>query len=224
MVSQTAVPLGPSSRQRLLDAAAHEFAARGFDGAKVDRIAARARINKAMVYYHFRSKADLYRAILTELFRSMTAAVSGSRDAAASPEDQVRVYIRTIAARMAARPHYPAIWLREMAEGGRHVDASIVTELGQVLGVLDGILKAGRHQRVFRDANALVTQMGIVGPLLLFAASAPARERFRKVVPGVSPVVPPHAMVAHIETATLAALTAASPRSGRGSARRSPRQ
>ena len=41
------------SRQRLLTAAAAEFAARGFAGASVDRIARAARVNKAMIYYHF---------------------------------------------------------------------------------------------------------------------------------------------------------------------------
>ncbi|HXW08421.1 MAG TPA: TetR family transcriptional regulator, partial [Vicinamibacterales bacterium] len=42
-----------SSRHRLLDAAAAEFAAHGFAGASVDRIAAAAGLNKAMIYYHF---------------------------------------------------------------------------------------------------------------------------------------------------------------------------
>ena len=54
----------PSSRDRLLTAAAAEFAMRGFEGAKVDRIAKHARVNKAMLYYHFTSKAALYREIL----------------------------------------------------------------------------------------------------------------------------------------------------------------
>jgi len=39
-----------SSRQRLLAAAAAEFAARGFAGASVERIARAARVNKAMLY------------------------------------------------------------------------------------------------------------------------------------------------------------------------------
>ena len=61
-------PAGISTKQRILHTALEEFAARGFDGAKVDRIAARARVNKAMLYYHFGSKAALYLAILREQF------------------------------------------------------------------------------------------------------------------------------------------------------------
>ena len=69
-----------SSKQRLLAAAAAEFAARGFAGANVDRIAKAARLNKAMIYYHFRSKAALYREILRDMFAAVAAAVAGVED------------------------------------------------------------------------------------------------------------------------------------------------
>ncbi len=48
------------SRERILRAALSEFAEVGFEGARVDRIAERAGINKAMLYYHFGAKDELY--------------------------------------------------------------------------------------------------------------------------------------------------------------------
>ena len=74
------------SRGRLLAAAAQEFAARGYEGAKVDRIAARARLNKAMLYYHFHNKAALYREILRDVFGAAAAAVEAVREAGGAPE------------------------------------------------------------------------------------------------------------------------------------------
>jgi TetR/AcrR family transcriptional regulator len=195
-----------SSRNRLLAAAAAEFAARGFDGAKVDRIAARARVNKAMLYYHFKNKAALYRAILTDLFGTLAASVRECRAAGGAPDVQIRRFIHTVAAETAARPHFPAIWLREMAEGGRHLDASIVRELASILGVLRTILEDGRRQGQFGYAHPLVTQMGIVAPLLLFAASAPVRERFRDLVTTPAGKVSREAVIAHVERSTLAML------------------
>ena len=56
------------SPDAILAAAALEFAARGFAGARVDRIARRARVNKAMLYYHFTSKERLYRTLLRRMF------------------------------------------------------------------------------------------------------------------------------------------------------------
>ena len=66
------------SPDRILAAAALEFAERGFGSARVDRIARRARVNKAMIYYHFGSKAALYRDILRDMFEAVGAAVSAA--------------------------------------------------------------------------------------------------------------------------------------------------
>lgn len=71
-VKGTAEPTPPArvtrdpegTRRRILDAALDEFAAKGLDGARVDAIAARAGVNKRMLYYYFGSKDDLYRAVL----------------------------------------------------------------------------------------------------------------------------------------------------------------
>src|ERR1700740_3014501 len=49
-----------ATRQRLLDAAAEEFAARGIAGARVDRIAQAAAANKAQIYHYFGSKDDRF--------------------------------------------------------------------------------------------------------------------------------------------------------------------
>jgi len=195
-----------SSRDRLLEAAAAEFAARGFDGAKVERITRRARINKAMLYYHFANKAALYRAIVGDLFATLAAKVAAVRDSGATPDARLKAFIAVIADEMAARPHFPAIWLREMAEGGRHVDASIVRAIAAIVGALGGILQEGQAAGVFRPAHPLVTQMSIVAPLLLFSASQPVRERFRGAAPRGIATVSRETVIAHVEAAALAVL------------------
>jgi TetR/AcrR family transcriptional regulator len=55
-------------KEKILEAALTEFAERGFDGARVDRIASEAGVNKALIYYHFKSKEELYVATLNDLF------------------------------------------------------------------------------------------------------------------------------------------------------------
>jgi AcrR family transcriptional regulator len=52
------------SRERILAAAFHEFAAKGFAGARVDTIAGRAGINKRMLYHYFGDKEELFREVL----------------------------------------------------------------------------------------------------------------------------------------------------------------
>lgn len=57
---------GERSRQRLLDAATTEFAAYGIAGARVDRVAAAAQVNKAQMYGWFRSKDGLFDAVFSQ--------------------------------------------------------------------------------------------------------------------------------------------------------------
>lgn len=52
------------SRQRILDAAQAEFAAKGFAGARVEAISRRAGLNKQLISHHFGGKLGLYRAVM----------------------------------------------------------------------------------------------------------------------------------------------------------------
>ena len=214
-------PRGSAGKTRaaIVEAARAEFAARGFDGATVDRIAAHAGVNKAMLYYHFDSKAALYREILRDLFGAVGGSVAAVRQAGGPPADQVRRFIEAVAREALARPHFPAIWLREVAEGGRHLDASIVSEMRRVVDTLAAILADGHASGAFVDAHPLITQVTIVAPLLFFVASAALRERVSHLVPATFQAAGLDAMVTHVQRVTLAMLTpppAARPASPKG--------
>lgn len=56
------------TKARILAAATTEFARNGLGGARVDRIAARARSNERMLYYYFDSKDKLFVAVLEEAY------------------------------------------------------------------------------------------------------------------------------------------------------------
>jgi len=55
-----------STRRRIFDAAAKEFAEHGIAGARIDRIARRAGANKQLIYAYFGSKQDLFDRVVTE--------------------------------------------------------------------------------------------------------------------------------------------------------------
>ncbi|MGC4941028.1 TetR family transcriptional regulator [Kribbella sp. DT2] len=57
---------GQATRQRILEAAAAEFAQHGIAGARVDRIAASAKANKAQLYAYYGNKDALFDVILAE--------------------------------------------------------------------------------------------------------------------------------------------------------------
>lgn len=63
-----------ASRARILRAATAEFARAELAGARVDRIATRARLNKRMIYHYFGSKSGLYLAVLEAAYGGIRAA------------------------------------------------------------------------------------------------------------------------------------------------------
>ena len=56
-----------ATRNRILDVAMREFAENGFAGARVDRIAQRAGVNKQLLYYYFDDKKGLYDAAIVHV-------------------------------------------------------------------------------------------------------------------------------------------------------------
>lgn len=55
------------TRHRILVAAVKEFSAHGLAGARTDSIARSAKVNKALLYYYFKSKEALYLATIEEM-------------------------------------------------------------------------------------------------------------------------------------------------------------
>jgi AcrR family transcriptional regulator len=199
-------PSAADSKGRILAAAAKEFAAHGYAGANVDRIARAARLNKAMIYYHFASKAALYRDILNDMFAAVQRRVADVAASADAPAAKLRRYVEAIAVEAEARPHFPPIWLRELADGGRHIDQATRRHVRGVLAALQAILDEGARAGAFRRVNLIILHGGIIAPLMFFFATAGVRRRLLRGVPLAGADLSTAAVVAHIQQLALAQL------------------
>jgi TetR/AcrR family transcriptional regulator len=195
------------SRQAILVAAAAEFAARGFSATGVDRIARRAGVNKAMIYYHFGSKQRLYRDVVRELvfaIRARTRAVAAGR---AAPGRKVSSFIEAFVREAQARPHMPAIMMREVAEGGRHLDAGTLRVIAGVFESLLAILEEGRRTGAFTRVHPLLMYFTIIGPTVMFFGSGPIRRAILRLAAADFPEAGPEVLIEHLNrmaTRTLA--------------------
>jgi AcrR family transcriptional regulator len=166
---------GPASRDRILVAASAEFAARGYAGCGVDRIAHRARVNKAMIYYHFKNKQTLYRAILRDIFSAIGGRVRVIATSHCSPEQKLDAFIETLVRGGEANPHFAPMMLRELAEGGAHLDPEILRLMAGLLESVRAIVVEGERDGAFRPAHPALTHFTIVGPIMFFLGSAQVR-------------------------------------------------
>ena len=69
--SRTQAERADQTRARILNSAVRQFSANGLAGARTEQIAEEAGVNKALLYYYFKSKEDLYAAALESVFESV---------------------------------------------------------------------------------------------------------------------------------------------------------
>jgi AcrR family transcriptional regulator len=78
------------TRRLLLDVARRRFAERGFAGTGTEEIVQQAGVTRGALYYHFRNKRDLFRAVVEDLQTGIMARVQDAAGAAADPWDGLR--------------------------------------------------------------------------------------------------------------------------------------
>jgi len=76
---------------QIISAAREEFARRGFDGARVDRIAARAGVNKQLLFYYYHSKRGLFNAVLGRGARELEQALAAGAPGPQGPDPIARL-------------------------------------------------------------------------------------------------------------------------------------
>jgi TetR/AcrR family transcriptional regulator len=141
------------TRAEILRVATHEFAERGYAGARVDEIALRTRTTKRMIYYYFGGKEQLYIAVLEEAY---TAARIREQEIDLSGLDAVSA-LRRLAERTFDNHVANQDFIRLVSIENIH-RAKYLRQLPEadnlslpILGLIDDVLRAGRADGEFRD-------------------------------------------------------------------------
>jgi len=92
-MSELAASAQETTRERILSAATEIFAAKGYLRATVREICAKAKVNLALVNYHFESKENLYVAVVEQMFEQGPKRLVGLADTV-HDEESWRVAIR----------------------------------------------------------------------------------------------------------------------------------
>lgn len=136
----------------ILDAATHEFSRHGLGGARVDRIAVRARTNKRMLYYYFGSKDALFLAVLENTYAGIRSVEKALSMLDVPPVEGVRRLIRFTWDYYLAHPEFLSLLNTENLHRARHLRRSrnIRAMNSPVIDTLGTVLERGDAARVFR--------------------------------------------------------------------------
>lgn len=95
----------PARREQLLEVALDVFATTGYHGTSMNDVAEAAGVTKPVLYQHFESKRELYRALLDEVGNRLLGAITSGTatpDGRAQTEHGFRAYFRWVASDHAA--------------------------------------------------------------------------------------------------------------------------
>jgi TetR/AcrR family transcriptional regulator len=110
---------GPDTKKRILDAADAIFVRRGIDGARMQEIADQAGVNKALLHYHFRSKADLARAVWLRIASSFVPGILQMMTSDLSLDEKIDRFVDAYHTRLTRHPYLlPYV----ISEAARHPD------------------------------------------------------------------------------------------------------
>src|SRR5919109_287323 len=140
------------TRQSILASATAEFARYGLGGARVDRIAARARANKRMLYYYFGDKDGLFLAALEERYAHIRNAERSLELEHLDPRRAVRRLVEFTWNYFLQHPEFMTLLNSENLHQGRHVRRSRrVREMhSHLVALLRDVLRRGEREGLFR--------------------------------------------------------------------------
>lgn len=169
-----------ASRRQLLAAGYDAFVARGYAGARIDRIAAAARVNKALIRYYFGGKRGLYNAVLRDKLTAAAAALAPLRSAPGEAAHRFARLIDSFAAFYAAEPGIGLLLTREQMDGAPNLEPDTVRALSGFFAATRELLADGLAAGRLRGHDPHHVHLAVVGSLLFFQLTAPAREAYAR--------------------------------------------
>jgi len=168
----------PDARERILDAAEGAFSQGGFAAARVAAIADAAGVNKAMLYYYYGSKSELYQAVLERTFGQVDEMIQGALAAAgAPPAERAEGFLRAYAQMLHERPAFPRVLTREILAGGERLIPIASQRLSGPLAALVLALAEGRVRGTLNaDLDPRFAPVVLIAPFLVFANARPLLE------------------------------------------------
>ncbi len=148
------LPSRRNSRSRIVHAAQIEFAEHGLAGARVQRIADRAQVNKQLVFYYFGSKSGLHQTIMRQA-KDELQTHSGKEPLCRTPHttQELRREITSIFTFLAERPHLVKLILLDATQIDNAGDLARAV-VADLMARISTIVARGQGLGYFRDDAA----------------------------------------------------------------------
>jgi AcrR family transcriptional regulator len=182
----------------ILAAALEVFAARGFQAARLEEVAKRAGVSKGALYLYFETKADLFRAVVTDAISPNIERVKAVASADLPLEQVVRMALPMLARQVVSDRRITGVVKLVIAESRNHPELAAIwreTVVEPGVALISGLIAKAQARGEVRPGDPRLFAFGLMGPMVL---SMVWRETFEPV--GAEPVDVVALAEQHVET------------------------
>lgn len=162
------------TKGKILVAATVEFAAHGFEGARIDAIVAKCRISKNLVYHYFSGKEELFIRVMEGAYAEMRERQSALASLHEDPVKAMRALVMQMVEFFMERPQLISLLASENLHQARHIRKSevIVAMFNPLREALGEIVDRGKTAGVFRqDVDWVDLYVSIAGLASYFVSN-----------------------------------------------------
>jgi AcrR family transcriptional regulator len=169
------------SKQLILTHAKELFSQKGYAATSMDELAERCGLNKAMVFYYFKSKKGLYEFVMCEVLVEIQETISEENKKHSTPREELEGFIRTYAKYANNHSYLPSLLLRELSDSGAVVPDMLFTSMRQLFALFSDILERGERKGCFVKTVPMILYFMVLGTFNLMITTKKLRERATKM-------------------------------------------
>jgi len=148
---------------KIIEAAKEVFVRKGYDGARMQEIADKAGINKALLHYYFRSKTKLFEKVFNNIFKEIVTGVAASIENSKTIEELIENFVSVYFEELKKKPYIPQFVLHEINRNPEMIVDLIKSNGVDKQKFIGVILKEGNRSdlRPFDPVQILITVLSM---------------------------------------------------------------
>ena len=153
------------TKKRILDVATEEFATLGYSGLSMNKLAEKLKINKAMIYYYFKDKRNLYDEVISSIIELNEEEKKEILNSSLEAKEKFKRYIKLYTKTINNNPNIIPLTLREMANFDLGIENNIPNSIEQELVLMKQIILQLNLKEKYKDIDFYELKAMIIGTI-----------------------------------------------------------
>ena len=163
------------SKKLILSCATELFSKKGYSSTSLEELANMCDLNKAMIFYYYKSKQGLYEAVIAKVLDEIYRVVVNENENNKTPSEELESFIKTFALFSCTHPYLPALLLKELSDNGTQISETLFFHMRKLYTLFADILSRGEKKGCFKDVIPMILYFMVVGTINLMITTKQLR-------------------------------------------------